>query len=142
MHSLPVHYQWFKCVLSWFILKFHCFMLLLYLIVFKYSFFRSTIYVWYQYIQICLILGQFPCKHSLYLHYSGSACSDCTGRSGSTTYLSRFWEPFIFFSFNSISNNNFPFFFPEIGNFSGIFWSLPHRPFRRSRRHLVSGAKP
>ena len=73
--------------LNFFILKFHCFMLLLNLITFKYSFFRSIIQVRYQYFWMCLVLGQFPSKHFLYLCCSGTASSDFIEGSGSSTLV-------------------------------------------------------
>ena len=65
---------------TFFILEFHCFMLLINFVTSKYSFFRKIIYIWYQYFQICLVLGHFPCKHFLYC--SDSAFSDYTEGSG------------------------------------------------------------
>ena len=80
---------------NFFILKFHCFMLLLNFIASKYSFFRRIIQVWYQYFQICLVLGQFPHKHFFYC--TSSACSDCTEGSGSSTRV--VFEKFLAFYF-------------------------------------------
>ena len=87
---------------NFFILKFHGFILLLNLIIFKYSFFRRIIQVWYRYFQICLVFGQFPGKHFLYLQCTGSACYDCTEGSGSSTpvVFESFFENFTFLFLN------------------------------------------
>ena len=57
------------------------------------------------------------------MHCSGSACSDCTEDSGSSTLilfknLLVFYFPF--FQFPAIISS----FFPELGYFSGNYWSV------------------
>ena len=107
---------------NFFIFKFHCFILLLYLSTFKYSFFRQIIKAWYQYFQICLVLGQFPGKHFLHLYCSDFVCFDFIKRSGSSS-LAIFKNFLVFyFTFSSIpiKRGNFLFLLPEIGDSSGL----------------------
>ena len=96
----PVHhYQDFSVFdHNFFILKFHYFMLLLNLMIFKYSFFRRIIQVFQLpiFLQIFPVLGQFLGKHFLQLHCSCSAFSDCS--EGSYQFLKIFC--FFYFPFS------------------------------------------
>ena len=70
------------------------------------------------FLQICLVLGQFPGKHFLYLHGSCSACSHYVEGSGPSTLVDL--ENFLVFllSFFFINFQQYFFLFPEIVNFS------------------------
>ena len=78
---------------KFFILKFHWFKFLFYFIISKYSFFSRIIWVLYQFFQICLVFGQFPCKYLLYSSLLWLYLELWL------IYTSSFWKSFSFFTF-------------------------------------------